>query len=235
MLSGPAAHADVLGTRSAFEYRERGAPHQLGGGGGAGRIFERGEVAEALSSKRRRARVPCCHVDVTDVREGCDDQETGRTPDARPCTYLPVAARVASLAAWGPRGTPLASVGTAEGASHFGAPPYPQEPDPTTWRGAFAGLVIGKFLKPVYQAQATIWIQAADQDRDRGRGDQGPIQSARLLGTSGGWLDLIRSHVVLNDVRPGAGYSYYAYSLKGYSVRQEDPDGRAGTLLPGRS
>src|SRR5213596_3584804 len=66
--------------------------------------------------------------------------------------------------------------------------------------GAFAGLVIGKFLKTVYQAQATIWIQAANQDRDRGAGDQGPIQSAQLLGTSGGWLDLIRSHVVLNDV-----------------------------------
>ena len=65
--------------------------------------------------------------------------------------------------------------------------------------GALAGLVVGKFLKPVYQAQATIWIQA-DQGRDPGRGDQGPIQSARLLGTSGGWLDLIRSHVVLNDV-----------------------------------
>jgi len=66
--------------------------------------------------------------------------------------------------------------------------------------GALAGVVIGKFLKPTYQAQATIWIQAAAQDRDRGRGDQGPIQSAQLLGTSGGWLDLIRSHVVLNDV-----------------------------------
>ena len=66
--------------------------------------------------------------------------------------------------------------------------------------GALAGLVVGKFLKPTYQAQATIWIQTADQDRDKGRGDQGPIQSAQLLGTSGGWLDLIRSHVVLNDV-----------------------------------
>ncbi len=66
--------------------------------------------------------------------------------------------------------------------------------------GALTGLVIGKFLKPVYEAQATVWIQAADQDHDRGRGDQGPIQSAQLLGTSGGWLDLIRSHVVLNDV-----------------------------------
>src|SRR5260370_3784022 len=59
---------------------------------------------------------------------------------------------------------------------------------------------MGKFLKPVYQAQATIWIQSSDQDHDRGHGDQGPIQSAQLLGTSGGWLDLIRSHVVLNDV-----------------------------------
>ena len=66
--------------------------------------------------------------------------------------------------------------------------------------GSLAGLVIGKFLKPVYQAQATIWIQSSEQDHDRGRADQGPIQSAQLLGTSGGWLDLIRSHVVLNDV-----------------------------------
>src|SRR2546425_3724949 len=66
--------------------------------------------------------------------------------------------------------------------------------------GSLSGLVIGKFLKPVYQAQATIWIQSSDQDHDRGHGDQGPIQSAQLLGTSGGWLDLIRSHVVLNDV-----------------------------------
>lgn len=66
--------------------------------------------------------------------------------------------------------------------------------------GALAGLIAGKFVKPLYQAQATLWIQAADQDRDKGRGDQGPIQSAQLLGTSGGWLDLIRSHVVLNDV-----------------------------------
>ncbi len=41
--------------------------------------------------------------------------------------------------------------------------------------------------------------------------------------------------VVLNDVRPGAEYSYYAYSLTGYNVQQEDPDGRAETLLPGRS
>src|SRR5205814_7873772 len=44
LLSGPAAHADVLGTRRAFEYCECGAPHQFGGGRGGGRIFERDEA-----------------------------------------------------------------------------------------------------------------------------------------------------------------------------------------------
>jgi hypothetical protein len=37
--------------------------------------------------------------------------------------------------------------------------------------------------------------------------------------------------VVLNDVRPGATYSYYAYSLAGYQVGDEDPEGRPGALL----
>src|SRR6185436_16106281 len=41
--------------------------------------------------------------------------------------------------------------------------------------------------------------------------------------------------VVLNDVRAGAAaYSYYAYSLAGYEVQEEDPTGAAGAiLLPG--
>src|SRR5438105_15095195 len=43
-LRGPAAHANVLGTRRAFEYSECGAPHQFGGGRGGGRIFERDEA-----------------------------------------------------------------------------------------------------------------------------------------------------------------------------------------------
>jgi succinoglycan biosynthesis transport protein ExoP len=66
--------------------------------------------------------------------------------------------------------------------------------------GVLAGLVAGRLLKPVYRARATIWIQVADRDGDRRRGEQGPIQSAQLLGTAGGWLDLIRSRVVLDDV-----------------------------------
>src|SRR5260221_1040332 len=69
-----------------------------------------------------------------------------------------------------------------------------------TIAGTLAGLGASQLLKPVYQARATIWIQVADRDADRAQGQQGPIQSAQLLGTPGGWLDLIRSHVVLDDV-----------------------------------
>ncbi|HMJ58542.1 MAG TPA: hypothetical protein VK467_05365, partial [Gemmatimonadales bacterium] len=69
-----------------------------------------------------------------------------------------------------------------------------------TLAGTLAGLGGAQFLKPTYQARATIWIQAADRDADRARGEQGPIQSAQLIGTPGGWLDLIRSHAVLDDV-----------------------------------
>jgi tyrosine-protein kinase Etk/Wzc len=69
-----------------------------------------------------------------------------------------------------------------------------------TIAGTLVGLGASQLLKPVYQARATIWIQVADRAADRAQGQQGPIQSAQLLGTPGGWLDLIRSHVVLDDV-----------------------------------
>ena len=36
---------------------------------------------------------------------------------------------------------------------------------------------------------------------------------------------------ILNDVRPGSAYSYYSYSLEGYEVRDEDPEGKAGKML----
>jgi capsular exopolysaccharide synthesis family protein len=41
--------------------------------------------------------------------------------------------------------------------------------------------------------------------------------------------------VVLNGVLPGPAYNYYAYSLTGYEVREEDPDGKTASLLPSRS
>ncbi|HEX9394969.1 MAG TPA: GNVR domain-containing protein [Gemmatimonadales bacterium] len=110
------------------------------------------------------------------------------------------------------------SLGLALAPNRSGPPGAPIAP-PSDWRRVFAaarryrllvgavtivgtaaGLGAARFLKPVYQARATIWIQAAERPGDRAGGDQGPIQSAQLLGTSGGWLDLIRSRIVLDDV-----------------------------------
>jgi capsular exopolysaccharide synthesis family protein len=67
-----------------------------------------------------------------------------------------------------------------------------------TGGSALAGVVGAHYLKPTYQARATVWIEIPDPAaRER---DQGPIQTAQLLGTATGWLDLLRSHVVLDDV-----------------------------------
>ena len=57
---------------------------------------------------------------------------------------------------------------------------------------------MSRFLRPTYVAQATLWI---DLPADARPGDQGPnpIQSAQLLGPSG-WVDLLKSHVVLDSV-----------------------------------
>jgi polysaccharide biosynthesis transport protein len=66
--------------------------------------------------------------------------------------------------------------------------------------GTVAGVIGAGFLKPTYQARATVWIEIPDpgsRDRDR---EQGPIQTGQLIATATGWLDLLRSHVVLDDV-----------------------------------
>jgi capsular exopolysaccharide synthesis family protein len=66
--------------------------------------------------------------------------------------------------------------------------------------GTLVGLVATRFLPPVYQARATVWIQAADPDGERDRGEAAPIQSPQLLTTASAWLDLVRSRVVVDDV-----------------------------------
>jgi len=64
--------------------------------------------------------------------------------------------------------------------------------------GTAGGFGVSRFLRPTYVAQATLWI---DLPADARPGDQGPnpIQSAQLLGPSG-WVDLLKSHVVLDSV-----------------------------------
>ena len=61
--------------------------------------------------------------------------------------------------------------------------------------GTAAGLALSQLLDPTYAARATLWVDAVDV-RTR---DQGPIQSSQLVGSSG-WVDLLESHIVLDDV-----------------------------------
>src|SRR2546422_5713702 len=67
-----------------------------------------------------------------------------------------------------------------------------------TAAGTLVGAVAAHFLKPTYQARATVWVEVPNPAaRER---DQGPIETGQLLGTATSWLDLLRSHVVLDDV-----------------------------------
>ncbi len=61
--------------------------------------------------------------------------------------------------------------------------------------GTAAGFVLTRFVDPTYAARATLWVDVPDM-RTR---DQGPIQSDQLVGSSG-WVDLLESHTVLDDV-----------------------------------
>ena len=57
--------------------------------------------------------------------------------------------------------------------------------------GAGGGMVAARFVKLEYQAQATIWVE-------RDIGARGPIRTGQLLG-SPGWVELLKSYVVLDD------------------------------------
>ncbi len=66
-----------------------------------------------------------------------------------------------------------------------------------TLLGGALGVAATRVVKPVYLAQATIWIDEADR---RGAGaDRGPIRSGQLLDPEA-WVDLLRSYVVLDQV-----------------------------------
>ena len=60
--------------------------------------------------------------------------------------------------------------------------------------GTAAGVVLSRFVRPQYQAQATLWIQQGGGD---GAGRTGPIQGAQLLQWAA-WVDLLRSYSVLD-------------------------------------
>ena len=61
--------------------------------------------------------------------------------------------------------------------------------------GTAGGVAAARFVKPEYEAQATIWIEASTPNAER----QGPIRTGGLLKSSA-WVDLLKSYVVLDDV-----------------------------------
>jgi len=62
--------------------------------------------------------------------------------------------------------------------------------------GVGVGVTATRILRPVYVAEATVWIDAPDRrDTDR----TGPIRPGGLL-DSDAWIDLLRSYVVLDHV-----------------------------------
>ncbi len=65
--------------------------------------------------------------------------------------------------------------------------------------GTGAGIVATRFLKPQYEAHASILIES----RSGGRAGQGPIQPTELFQSYGSWLDLLKSRPVLDSVVVG--------------------------------
>jgi len=62
--------------------------------------------------------------------------------------------------------------------------------------GTAGGVIFARSLKPNYRAEATIWIETEARLRDK---TQGPVQAGELLQASS-WVDLLRSHVVLDEI-----------------------------------
>lgn len=62
--------------------------------------------------------------------------------------------------------------------------------------GTAAGAGIGAYLPAEYEARSTIWVEVAPQGE---AAYQGPIRAGQLL-QAAGWIDLLRSYVVLDHV-----------------------------------
>jgi capsular exopolysaccharide synthesis family protein len=95
--------------------------------------------------------------------------------------------------------------------------------------GLAAGFGVSRLLKPTYLAEANLWVEVP---KDAG-GNPGPTWSSQLLG-SAGWIDLLRSDLVLLHavrsqrlyLKPATGRD--ADALAGFSVK---PEFRAGEYL----
>ncbi|HEX9310736.1 MAG TPA: polysaccharide biosynthesis tyrosine autokinase [Gemmatimonadaceae bacterium] len=121
---------------------------------------------------------------------------------------LPPEASPYEISVTPPRSAPVAS-------AEWGGPPRPEpfaEPEGIPWAryvdavrrhtlliiilaaaGSVLGLFAAKRVKPVYDAQATIWINAT------GATQTGPIRAGQLL-PSTSWVDLLRSYAIIDPV-----------------------------------
>ena len=66
-----------------------------------------------------------------------------------------------------------------------------------TMLGTVGGIAATRFIKPVYVAQATIWVEQPNR-QTTGR-DRGPLRTEQLL-QAVAWVDLLKSYQVLDGV-----------------------------------
>src|SRR2546425_99078 len=65
--------------------------------------------------------------------------------------------------------------------------------------GLGAAVAATRVLRPVYRAQANVWVDVPDRRGERGSDARGPIRQGALLDADA-WVELLRSYVVLDQV-----------------------------------
>ena len=65
--------------------------------------------------------------------------------------------------------------------------------------GLGAAAAATRVLRPVYRAQANVWVDVPDRRGDRGSDTRGPIRQGALLDADA-WVELLRSYIVLDQV-----------------------------------
>lgn len=112
--------------------------------------------------------------------------------------------------------------------------------------GLAAGFGASRMLRPVYRAQANVWIDVPGRSGgDRSADNRGPIRTAALL-EADDWVELLRSYIVLDQVvrdlrlylgvkRPAERAIFSAFNVTdqfrpGVYRLQASPDGRSYTL-----
>ena len=65
--------------------------------------------------------------------------------------------------------------------------------------GLGAAFAMTRMLKPVYMAQANVWVDAPNRTRENPTDARGPIRTGALL-EADAWVELLKSYVVLDQV-----------------------------------